>query len=86
MSSFCPKIPKVELEPWTKINEISCMISDKQMAMETLDQLPETVSFQQIKEELEIANGLKRGWEASKADQVKTSTEVKEMIGSWFTK
>ena len=56
------------------------------MAMETLDQLPETVSFQQIKEELEIANGLKRGWEASKADQVKTSTEVKEMIGSWFTK
>lgn len=62
------------------------MISDKQMAMETLDQLPETVSFQQIKEELEITNGLKRGLEASKADQVKTSTEVKEMIGSWFTK
>ena len=62
------------------------MISDKQMAMETLDQLPETVSFQQIKEELEITNGLKRGLEASKADQVKTPTEVKEMIGSWFTK
>ena len=62
------------------------MISDKQMAMETLDQLPETVSFQQIKKELEITNGLKRGLEASKADQVKTSTEVKEMIGSWFTK
>ena len=62
------------------------MISDKQMAMETLNQLPETASFQQIKEELEIAIGLKRGLEASKADQVKTSTEVKEMIGSWFTK
>ncbi len=62
------------------------MISDKQMAMETLDQLPETVSFQQIKEELEIANGLKRGLEASKADQVKTSTEVKEIVGSWFIK
>ena len=62
------------------------MISDKQMAMETLNQLPETVSFQQIKEELEITNGLKRGLEASKADQVRTSTEVKEMIGSWFTK
>jgi hypothetical protein len=62
------------------------MISDKQMAMETLDQLPETVSFQQIKEELEITNGLKCGLEASRANQVKTSTEVKEMIGSWFTK
>ena len=40
------------------------------MAMETLNQLPETASFQQIKEELEIASGLKRGLEASKTDQV----------------
>ncbi len=62
------------------------MISDKQMAMETLNQLPETASLQKIKEELEITSGLKRGLEASKVDQVKNSTEVKEMIGSWFTK
>ena len=62
------------------------MMTDKQMAMEALDHLPETVSFQQIKEELEIIAGLKRGLEASEADQVKTSEEVKEMVGSWFTK
>ena len=62
------------------------MLTDKQMAMEALDQLPETASFQTIKEELEIITGLKRGLEASEAGQVKTSAEVKEIVGSWFTK
>jgi len=62
------------------------MLTDKQMAMEALDQLPETASFQTIKEELEIITGLKRGLEASEAGQVKTSAEAKEIVGSWFTK
>ena len=61
-------------------------MTDKQMAMDALDRLPETASFQEIKEELEIVAGLKRGLDASEAGQVKTSTEVKEMVESWFTK
>jgi predicted transcriptional regulator len=61
-------------------------MTDKQMAMDALNQLPETASFQEIKEELEIVDGLKRGLDASEAGQVKTSSEVKEMVGSWFTK
>ena len=61
-------------------------MTDKQMAMDALDQLPETASFQEIKEELEIVAGLKRGLDASEAGQVKTSDEVKEMVGAWFTK
>ena len=68
------------------MHQIGHMMTDKQMAMEALDHIPETVSFQQIKEELEIIAGLKLGLEASEADQVKTSEEVKEMVGSWFTK
>jgi predicted transcriptional regulator len=67
------------------MNELKCM-TDKQMAMDALNQLPETASFQEIKEELEIVDGLKRGLDASEAGQVKTSEEVKEMVGSWFTK
>ena len=62
------------------------MMTDKQIALEALEQLPGTVSFQQIKEELEIIVGLNRGLEASEAGQVKTSEEVKEMLGSWFIK
>lgn len=67
------------------MNELECM-TDKQMAMDALDQLPETASFQEIKEELEIVAGLKRGLDASEFGQVKTSAEVKEMVGSWFAK
>ena len=60
-------------------------MTEKQMAMDALDQLPETASFQEIKEELEIVVGLKRGLDASEAGQIKTSAEVKEVVGSWFT-
>jgi len=67
------------------MNELIIM-TDKQMAMDALDQLPETASFLEIKEELEIVAGLKRGLDASEAGQIKTSGEVKEMVGSWFTK
>jgi len=67
------------------MNESEVM-TDKQMAIDALDQLPETASFLEIKEELEIVAGLKRGLDASEAGQVKTSGEVKEMLGSWLTK
>jgi predicted transcriptional regulator len=77
---------KVKLETWAKMNEVTTMLTDKQMAKEALDQLPETASFREIKEELEIVAGLKRGLKASEAGQIKTSAEVKEMVGSWFTK
>ena len=61
-------------------------MTDKQMAIEALDHLPESASFQQIKEELDIINGLKRGLDASDAGQITPSAEVKEMVGTWFTK
>lgn len=48
------------------MNELEYM-ADKQMAMDALDQLPETASFQEIKEELEIVAGLKRGLDASES-------------------
>lgn len=76
---------KLTLELFPKIDEINSM-TDKQMAMDTLDQLPESASFLQIKEELEIVAGLKRGLDAAEASQVKTSAEVTEMVGTWFTK
>lgn len=76
---------KRALELFPEIEEINAM-TEKQMAMDALDQLPETASFQEIKEELAIVAGLKRGLDASEAGQVKTSAEVKEMVGSWFTK
>ena len=76
---------KQTLELFPKIDEANNM-TDKQMAMEALDQLPESASFLQIKEKLEIVAGLKRGLDASEAGQVKTSDEVKELVGTWFTK
>lgn len=76
---------KRALELFPEIEEIN-PLTEKQMAMDALDQLPETASFQEIKKELEIVVGLKRGLDASEAGQVKISAEVKEMVGSWFTK
>lgn len=76
---------KRTFEVFHEIEETETM-TEKQVAMDALDQLPESASFQEIKEELEIVAGLKRGLDASELGQIKTSTEVKEMIGSWFTK
>ena len=75
----------VFLEFSVRMDDITKM-SDKQMVIDALDRLPKTASFQEIKEELEIVAGLKCGLDASETGQIKTSNEVKEMVGSWFTK
>ena len=62
------------------------MLTDKQMTIEALDHLPETVSFQEIKDELAVISGLKMGLEASEACEFKTSAELKEIVNSWTTK
>ena len=61
-------------------------MSDKQMVLETIESLPDTASFEQIREELEVIAELKKGLEASEAGKVTPHEEVKDIVQSWFTK
>ena len=61
-------------------------MTDKQLALETLNKLSETTSMQEIAEEIEIMAAIRRGEEAAAAGQVKPHEEVKKMFASWISK
>ena len=61
-------------------------MTDKQMVLDAVNKLPEQATFEQIRDELDIIAGIKRGLAASEAGEVKTHQEVKEIISSWTTK
>ena len=61
-------------------------MTDKQLALETLNKLPETASIQEIAEEMEIMAAIRIGEEASDAGRVKPHEEVKKMFASWISK
>ena len=67
------------------MNDIYLM-TDKQMVLETVEKLPESATIEQIREELDIIAGLKRGLEDSEAGRVKSHEEVKTLVESWITK
>ena len=56
------------------------------MVLETVESLPDTATFEQIREELDVIAGLKKGLEASEAGKVTPHEEVKEIVQTWFIK
>jgi predicted transcriptional regulator len=61
-------------------------MSDKDIAMETLRQLPEAATLEQISEEIAIMAAIRKGEEAADAGRVTPHEEVRRKIPSWISK
>ena len=58
-------------------------MTDKQLAVETLARLPETLSLAEIAEELWVAAAIRQGRADVDAGRVRSHEDVKELFSSW---
>ncbi len=58
-------------------------MSDKQMVLERVRQLPEDASVEAISEEVIILAALRRGVEAADAGHTRSHEEVKLLFAAW---
>jgi predicted transcriptional regulator len=61
-------------------------VSDKQLVLETLRQLPEEASLSEIIEELQTLEAIRKGQEDIAEGRFKSHDEVKALVASWTTK
>jgi len=61
-------------------------MKDKQVAIETINNLPENASMQEIAEELQIMAALRQGKEDLRAGRVKSHAQVEKMFEEWISK
>ncbi|WPJ95442.1 hypothetical protein SH580_18645 [Coraliomargarita algicola] len=54
--------------------------------MSTLQALPETASLHDIREELEILEGIKSGQQTAREGHVQSQEAVEELFASWNSK
>jgi predicted transcriptional regulator len=76
---------KLEIEFFMKLNDPS-PVNDKQLAMSTLQALPETASLHDIREELEILDAIKSGQQAAREGRVQSQEAVEKQFASWNSK
>jgi len=60
--------------------------TDKQIALNALQRMPESATLDEISEELAILAAIRRGEAAADAGRTLTHTEVKERSVSWTRK
>jgi len=60
--------------------------SQKQMALETLRQMPESATLQEISREIALLAAIRRGEDAAEAGRVLTHEEVKRRSAAWTSK
>ena len=58
-------------------------VNDKQLALSTLEALPDTASLHDIREELETLDSIKDGQRAAREGRTKTQEEVEQLFASW---
>jgi predicted transcriptional regulator len=61
-------------------------MNDKTVAIETINDLPENSSMEEIAEELQIMAAIRKGKEDVKAGRTKTHAEVEKMFETWISK
>ena len=61
-------------------------MKDKHVAIETINNLPENVSMEEITEELQILAAIRKGKEDAKAGRVRPHAEVGKLIEEWISK
>jgi predicted transcriptional regulator len=59
-------------------------LSDKQLAVQALERMPESVSLEQISEELAILAAIRRGEQAASQGRVLSHEEVEKRSASWI--
>jgi len=59
---------------------------DKQVAIETINNLPENTSMEEIAEELKIMAAIRKGKDDVKAGRVKSHAEVEKMFEEWISR
>ena len=61
-------------------------MKDKELAIETISQLPEDSSMAEIAEEIQIMAALKKGKEDVKAGRVMPQQDVRKLFEAWISK
>ena len=62
-----------------------CM-SDKQLALESIQRLPEDTSLDAIAERLEFLAGIRKGLDQIERGETVSHEEVKRQLATWLTK
>jgi predicted transcriptional regulator len=61
-------------------------MSDKDVVIETIRQMPEVATLEQISEEIAILAAIRKGEAAADAGQVTPHEEVRQKLASWISK
>lgn len=61
-------------------------MSDKQVAIKTISNLPENASMEEIAEELQIMAAIRKGKADVKAGRVKSHAQVEKLFETWISK
>ena len=61
-------------------------MSDKDVVIETIRQMPEVATLEQISEEIAILAAIRKGEEAADAGRVTPNEEVRRKIASWISR
>ena len=61
-------------------------MKDKQVALQTISQLPENASMEEIAEELQIMAAIRKGKMDVKNGRVKPHGQVEKMFEAWISK
>lgn len=61
-------------------------MKDKQVAIETINHLPENASMEEIAEELQIMAALRKGKADVKSGRTKSHAEVENLFEAWISK
>jgi predicted transcriptional regulator len=61
-------------------------MTDKAVAIETIANLPENSSMEEIAEELQIMAAIRKGKEDVKAGRTKSHAEVEKIFETWISK
>lgn len=61
-------------------------MSDRDVVIETLQQMPEAATLEQISEEIAILSAIQAGEEAADAGKVTPHEEVRGKVAAWITK
>jgi len=58
----------------------------KRMVLETVEQLPEDASFEEINRRLEVVAAIQKGLDSLDRGEGKSIDEVEKLVASWTTK
>ena len=61
-------------------------MSDKQTVLELLNRMPDTLTLDQVRDELELLSKLREGYSDAQAGRVVPHEEVKRQYAAWLSK